>query len=339
MIKNNSMKNLRKIIILLILAFVSMIISISVGSVYISPKEIAAAFLYKIFNIELIKDLNKINIDIIFNIRFSHTILAFFTGASLSITGTIIQSILRNPLASTYNLGVSSGAGLGVSILIVLGINYSQILYIFSAIAFAFITIIIILAISKTIDKYMNNNSIILAGIIISLFVNSIMSFLTYLFPKYSNRIIMWQLGSLSLKNWNLIFIIIFITIIFLIISMHYSNVLDIMTFGDNTAYSIGINTKYMKIFFIIISSFVTSIIVSFVGIIGFIDLAAPHIARKLFSAKHILVIPMSALIGGILLVISDIISRIMIQGSNIPIGIITAVIGAPFFFYVFIKK
>lgn len=149
----------------------------------------------------------------------------------------------------------------------------------------------------------------------------------------------MWQLGSLSLKNWNLILIIIFVTIIFLIISMHYSNVLDIMTFSDNTAYSIGINIKYMKIFFIIISSLITSVIVSFVGIIGFIDLASPHIARKLFSAKHIMVIPMSALIGGILLVISDILSRVLIQGSNIPIGIITAVIGAPFFFYIFIKK
>ena len=333
------MKNARKIIILLILAFISITISISVGSVFISPKEITAAFLYKIFNTEIIKNLNKINTDIIFNIRLSHTILAFFTGASLSVTGTIIQSVLRNPLASAYNLGVSSGAGLGVSILIVLGINYSQVLYMLSGIAFAFITIIIILIISNTIDKYMNNNSIILAGIIISLFVNSIMSFLTYLFPKYSNKIILWQLGSLSLKNWNFIFIIILTTIIFLIISMHYSNVLDIMTFGDNTAYSIGIDIKYMKIFFIMISSLTASILVSFIGIIGFIDLAAPHIARKLFSAKHILVIPMSALIGGILLVISDIISRIMIQGSNISIGIITAVRGPPFFFYVFIKK
>ena len=333
------MKNIKKIIILLILALIFIIISISVGSVFISPKEIAEIFIYKIFSIESIKNISKINTDIVFNIRLSHTILAFFIGASLSITGTIIQSILRNPLASTYNLGVSSGAGLGVSILIVMGIAYSQILYVFFGIAFAFLTIIIILIISKTIDKYMNNNSIILAGIVISLFVNSIMSFLTYLFPKYSNKIILWQLGSLSLKNWNSIFIIIFITIVFLIISMYYSNVLDIMTFGDNTAYSIGIDIKKMKIFFIIISSIVTSILVSFVGIIGFVDLVSPHIARKLFSAKHIMVIPISALIGGILLVISDIISRIIIQGSNVPIGIITAIIGTPFFFYIFIKK
>lgn len=329
---------IKKIAVIVILVFVSIILSICVGSVFVSPKEIFSIFAYKIFNLTLFND-NLINSDIIFNIRFPRSILAFFVGASLSLTGTVIQSILRNPLASTYNLGISSGAGLGSSLLIITGIYFNRYSFIIVSMSFAFITIIFILFISKRIDKYMNNNSIILAGIVISLFLYSLMSFFIYLFPKYSNRIILWQLGSLYLRNWTDIFIIILIALIFLFILMKNASVLDIMTFGDDTSLSLGVNAKKMRIFFIIISSFVTAVLVAFVGIIGFIDLISPHIARKIFGAKHIIVIPISALLGGILLNFSDIFSRIIVQGANIPIGIVTALIGSPFFLYIFIQK
>ena len=250
-----------------------------------------------------------------------------------------MQSILRNPLASVYNLGISSSAGLGASLLIITGINFNQ--YFYSAIStlFAFITIIFILFIAGRIDKYMNNNSIILAGIVISLFLYSLMSFFIYIFPKYSNRIILWQLGNLYLKNLIDIFITILIAIIFLLVLIRYSTVLDIMTFGDETSLSLGVNAKKMRIFFIIVSSFITAVLVSFVGIIGFVDLVSPHIVRKIFGAKHIIVVPMSALFGGILLNVADIFSRIIVQGANIPIGIVTALIGAPFFLYIFINN
>lgn len=328
---------IKKILIIIILVFISIILSICIGNVFISPKEIISIFIYKIFSLNLID--NKINADIIFNIRLPRSILAFFVGASLSLTGIVMQSILRNPLASVYNLGISSGAGLGASLLIITGINFNQ--YFISAVStlFAFITIIFILFIAGRIDKYMNNNSIILAGIVISLFLYSLMSFFIYIFPKYSNRIILWQLGNLYLKNFLDILIIILITIIFLIVLMKYSAVLDIMTFGDTASLSLGVNAKKMRIFFIIVSSFITAILVSFVGIIGFVDLVSPHIVRKIFGAKHIVAIPMSALFGGMLLNIADIFSRIMVQGANIPIGIVTALIGAPFFLYIFLNN
>lgn len=204
---------------------------------------------------------------------------------------------------------------------------------------FASITILFILFISNRIDKYMSNNSIILAGIVISLFLSSVMSFLSYMFPKYSNQIILWQLGSLFVRNKLDIFIIILMTLISLLLLMKYSSVLDIMTFGDETSLSLGINVKNMRIFFILISSFITAVLVAFTGIIGFIDLVSPHVTRKIFGAKHIVVLPMSALMGALILNVSDIFSRIIVQGANIPIGIVTAVIGAPFFLYVFISS
>lgn len=327
---------IKKIIIIFIFVFLSIILSVCIGSVFISPKEIISILFYKIFSPNLIE--GKINADIIFNIRLPRSILAFFVGASLSLTGVVMQSILRNPLASAYNLGISSGAGLGAALLIITGIYFNQYVFVAVSTIFAFITIIFILFISNRIDKYMNNNSIILAGIVISLFLYSLMSFFIYIFPKYANQIILWQLGNLYLKNFVNIFIIIFMTLIFLFILMKYSTILDIMTFGDDTSLSLGVDAKKMRIFFIIISSFITAILVSFVGIIGFIDLVSPHIARKMFGAKHIIVLPMSALLGGILLNISDIFSRIMVSGANIPIGIVSALIGAPFFLYIFIR-
>ena len=278
------------------------------------------------------------NTDIIFSIRVPHAVLSFFVGASLSMTGVVIQSILRNPLASTYNLGISSGAGIGAALVIITGMYFNQYLFIIVSMAFAFISILFILFISERIDKYLNNNSIILAGIVISLFLNSVMSFLAYIFPKYSNQIILWQLGTLYVRNILDIFIIILLTLISLLVLIKYSSVLDIMTFGDDTSLSLGVDAKKMRIFFILISSFITAVLVAFTGIIGFIDLVSPHIARKIFGAKHIIVLPMSALLGGILLNFSDIFSRIIVQGSNIPIGIVTAVIGAPFFLYIFIN-
>lgn len=325
---------IKKMVIIFILVLILVVLSVCIGNVFISPKEIISIFIYKIFSPNLIY--SKINADIIFNIRLPRSILAFFVGASLSLTGVVIQSILRNPLASVYNLGISSGAGLGASLLIITGMNFNR--YMFTAMStfFAFITIIFILFISNKIDKYMNNHSIILAGIVISLFLYSLMSFFIYMFPKYSNQIILWQLGNLYLKNFVDIFIIILISIIFLLVLMKHSAILDIMTFGDTTSLSLGVNAKKMRIFFIIVSSFITAILVSFVGIIGFVDLVSPHIARKIFGAKHIIVLPIAAIFGGILLNISDIFSRIIVQGANIPIGIVTALIGAPFFLYVF---
>ena len=328
---------IKKIVAIIILVFISIIFSICIGNVFISPKEIITIFIYKIFSPNLI--VNKINADIIFNIRLPRSILAFFVGASLSLTGVVMQSTLRNPLASVYNLGISSVAGLGASLLIITGINFNQYFYLAISTLFAFITVIFILFIAGRIDKYMNNNSIILAGIVISLFLYSLMSFFIYIFPKYSNRIILWQLGNLYLKNLIDIFIIILITIIFLLVLIRYSTVLDIMTFGDETSLSLGVNAKKMRIFFIIVSSFITAVLVSFVGIIGFVDLVSPHIVRKIFGAKHIIVVPMSALFGGILLNVADIFSRIIVQGANIPIGIVTALIGAPFFLYIFINN
>ena len=328
---------IKKIIIILILVFISTILSICIGSVFISPKEIGAILLYKILNIEIM-NIDKINADII-GIRLQHAILSLFVGASLSMTGVVIQSILRNPLASAYNLGISSGAGLGAALLIVMQASFNQYFFITTSMIFAFITILFILFISNRIDKYMSNNSIILAGIVISLFLSSVMSFLSYMFPKYSNQIILWQLGSLFVRNKLDILIIIFASLIFLLVLIKYSSVLDIMTFSDETSLSLGVNVKNMRIFFILISSFITAMLVAFTGIIGFVDLVSPHIARKVFGAKHIIVVPMSALMGGLLLNISDIFSRVIVEGSNVPIGIVTAVIGAPFFLYVFISS
>ena len=140
--------------------------------------------------------------------------------------------------------------GFGVSLMIISGIYFNYYFFIISSILFGFITILFILFISKRIDKNMNSNSIILAGVVISLFFSSIMSFFAYAFPKYSNQIIFWQLGNLFVRNYFDIFIIILLTIIFLIVLVKNANILDIMTFGDKESMLLGVNPKKARILF-----------------------------------------------------------------------------------------
>ncbi len=178
---------IKKIIIILLLVIVSAVLSICIGSVFIHPKEVFAILLYKFFNIEII-NIDKINADII-GIRFKHSILSLFVGASLSITGVVIQSILRNPLASAYNLGISSGAGLGAALLIIIQISFNQYLFIGVSMLFAFITILFILFISNKIDKYMSNNSII----IISKFCDEFFIIYVSKIFKSNNTLAAWK--------------------------------------------------------------------------------------------------------------------------------------------------
>ena len=262
---------IKKIIIIFILLILSIITSICIGSVFISPKEVVSIILYKLFNFGFVDNINKINI--VFNIRLPHIILSLFVGASLSMTGIVMQSILKNSLASVYNLGISSGAGFGVSLIIISGIYFNYYFFIISSILFGFISILFILFISRKIDKDISSNSIILAGVVISLFFSSIMSFFAYAFPKYSNQIIFWQLGNLFVRNYFDIFIIILLTIIFLIVLIKNANILDIMTFGDKETFLLGVNPKKARILFVLLSSLITGVLVAFVGVIGFVDL------------------------------------------------------------------
>lgn len=333
------MKNISKIILCLILSSIIFILAMGIGSVFIPPIQTINILLYKVFNFNFI-EINETFLSILWKIRFPRVLLAFICGAGLSLSGAIIQSVLKNSLASSYTLGVSSGSALGASFCMLFKI---YIFGIFSIQIFGFIfgiiTVFIAISIATKIDTTMQNNAIILTGMAFSLFTNAILSIIMTFAKEDLQNLIFWQMGSFSMKN-NIYLLVLYPTvlIIFILVFIKYRE-MDILTFGDEQATISGVDIKKIKLFLLSMASLLTGFIVSIVGIIGFIDLFTPHITRKIFGASHKYVLFMSLILGGTFMVLCDLVARTIVSPIELPVGAITSAIGAPFFIYLYFDK
>ena len=173
---------------------------------------------------------------------------------------------------------------------------------------------------------------------VISLFVSAMLTLLSSLFPDHSQQIYFWMMGSFSSRNWSHVAILVPVCVIITIIICLFSKELDIMTFGDDQAMTMGVETSRKKILLIILTALLTGVSVAFTGTIGFIDLVAPHAVRRIFGAKHRVLLPMSFIYGGAFMSVMDLIARTIISPREIPVGAVTALIGAPFFLIIFLK-
>ena len=185
----------------------------------------------------------------------------------------------------------------------------------------------------------MSNNTIILAGMVFSLFVNALLTTLTAMFSEDLKRIALWQMGSFAMKGWTYVGLIIPFCLVGMIGTLMYTKEMDILTFGEEQAQSVGVDTSRVKTKLFIFSAVLTGGAVSLSGTIGFVDLIAPHVVRKIFGSNHKYVIPMSFVFGGCLMVVTDLIARSVFAPTELPVGAVTALIGAPFFAYVYFKK
>ena len=333
---------MKKYILSTIICIFVLILCINLGSVKISLPDSLYITLNKLFGKTLPDSISKMTVSIFWNIRVPRALVAFLVGGALAVSGAVMQSLLQNPLASSYTMGVSSGASLGASIIIVSGISsfaLRSFLLPLAGFLFAFITVLFVIIFSSRIDKNLHSYTIILMGMVISLFVSAVLTLMASLFHEYAGQIYYWMMGSFSSRNWTHVSILTPTCILITFIIWLNSRELDIMTFGDDQAMSIGVNTKGRKIFLIVITALLTGVSVSFTGTIGFIDLVTPHAVRKIFGAKHKAVIPMSFLYGGAFMSIADLISRTILSPREIPVGAVTALLGAPFFVLIFFKK
>lgn len=341
-IKDENNRTKSKLLFSLITGFVICIIGIAIGSVMVPIDEILNIISNKIFGMKLQKNIDLITAAIVWNIRIPRVIMAFVVGFSISISGAIMQSTLKNPLASSYTLGISSGAGLGVMIVIVTGLTI-PFLGLFTlpivGLISGFATVFLAIGFASRIDKNMENNTIILTGMIFSLFANALLTIFLSFAKDDALNLIMWQLGSFSQKDWSYVGILTPISIILTLITMLYTKELDILTFGEEHAKASGVDTVKVKWILLVLSSALAGCSVSLVGTVGFIDLVAPHVVRKIFGANHRIVIPLSGLFGGGFMVIADLLARTIISPSEIPVGAVTALIGAPFFGYLFFLR
>lgn len=325
--------------ILLAAALLALLLGVGVGSVYVPPTDILAILAGRLFELPLPEHIPASYSIMVLDMRLPRVLLAFLTGAALAAGGGVMQSVLQNPLASPFGLGVSSGAGLGAALVIVLGLasaGLGTFLLPSVSLCFAFGTVFLVLFVSARLDRGMSNVTIVLVGMVVSLFCNAVMTLLATASPAYAQRIQLWTLGSFSMREWSAVWALLLVTTLAVVYFMCYARELDVMTFGEEQAMAMGVDLRKVKGRLMAAVAVLVGVAVAFVGIIGFVDLIIPHIARRLFGASHRRVLPASVLLGGTFLVLCDLAARTLTPPHEIPIGSITALLGAPFFLYLF---
>ncbi len=277
---------------------------------------------------------------IVWMLRFPRTLLAFLVGGTLSICGGVYQAIFKNPMADPYVLGISSGAAFGATIGMVFNISgtfFGQNMISILAFVFATLTVFFVYNIAK-VGRSAHITSLLLSGTAVSQFLTAIISFLMLIYTTDMKKIYSWTLGSFSAKSWDHVAVVIPYIIIGSVIIFTYCRDLDIIMLGDDTAIRYGVNTEKTKKMLFLITALTMSACVSVSGIIGFVGLISPHIVRLFTGPKHKQLLPLSFLFGGVVMSVCDTIAR-SVLGSEIPVGIVTAIIGAPFFIYLLRAK
>ncbi|MEL4023960.1 iron ABC transporter permease [Lysinibacillus endophyticus] len=287
-------------------------------------------------------DTNESLYNILWTIRMPRVLLAGLVGASLAIAGAAFQGLLKNPLADPYTLGVSSGASVGAVATIFFSISIPFIsnftLPIIGMVG-ALLTMVIVLTFSRLIDRSMKMETLILTGVIFSSFLGSCISLMIALTGDQLREIMSWLLGSVSMRGWPFVKMIVPFVAIGSILLWLYRRELNAMMYGDERAMALGVNVKRSKYAILIGGSMLTGAAVAVSGTIGFVGLVVPHMTRMMWGTNHRHLLPLSFLNGASLLIICDLVSRTIIAPAEIPIGVITAFIGAPVFSYIFYKQ
>jgi len=321
----------------LILLAMTLILSVAVGAVYISPPSILRIMLSTLsFQVDpgLVPETLA---TIVLQLRLPHTILIAIAGAALAASGAGYQGLFQNPLADPYLIGVASGAGLGA--VLAMSFHWPGNLLGFSSIpAAAFvgsaITVIIVYRLARF-GNTLSMTNLILAGVAVGSFASALTSFIMLYSEGEVRRAIAWLLGGSTLSGWApVVASLPYITIsLGILISSGYA--LNVLQFGDEQAQQLGLPVERVKILIILAASLATATAVSFTGVIGFVGLIVPHMIRILWGPDYRNLIPLSILAGATTLLIADLLARTLIAPQEIPVGVITALAGAPFFLWI----
>jgi len=319
----------------------SVVILVSTGMGYI---KIPVAAVVKIIltqissQLSLIEGLDNLFPVVVIDVRLPRILSAAIVGGGLAISGVVFQGILLNPLADPYTLGVSAGAAFGASLALLLNIG---LLGSYSVPLFAFVgavgTLLFVIYLSSS-SGGVSSNNLILSGIIVAAILSAGISFLKYIADEQVAVIIFWLMGSFASKTWMDVSLTLLLVGIGFCVFIFYARDLNLMSLGNRTASSLGVDTRKVTIVLLITASLVAAICVSVSGIIGFVGLLVPHMMRLITGPDNRRLVPVSLLAGAILLLVADTITRAVLP-SEIPIGVLTALIGGPFFCYIFRKQ
>jgi len=280
--------------------------------------------------------------NIFWKIRLPRVLLAGLVGASLSIAGAAFQGLLKNPLADPYTLGVSSGASVGAVMTIFFNISIPVVglyaLPTFSMVG-AIITMVVVMSFARIVDRSLKMETLILTGVIFSSFLGSLISLMIALSGEELRQVIGWLLGSVSMRGWPYVQMIIPFVIVGSLMIWTQRRELNVLLYGEERAKHLGVNVKRSKYLILAGGSMLTGAAVAVSGTIGFVGLVVPHMTRMIWGSDHRHLLPLSFLNGATLLIICDLVARTIILPRELPIGVITAFIGAPVFSYIFYKQ
>lgn len=313
------------------------------SSVTVPVPTILHIIMDKTFNIGWLDEVAKNEEMIIWNIRLPRVLLAFCIGASLALAGAAFQGLLRNPLADPYTIGVSSGASLGAVLVLffqvtIVGLGSFTLPVV--AILFGLLSLLIVFGLVRLSSKSLAIETIILAGIIVSAFIGSLVSLIISLSDRESmTQIIYWLYGSVGMRGWSHVQLILPFMIIGSFILFYHYRELNALALGEDAADHIGVDVKKGKTLILIGASLLTGAAVAVSGSIGFVGLVIPHLVRLITGPNHRHVLPLSLLVGGAFLILADLMARTIIAPKELPIGVITALIGAPVFALLLIRE
>lgn len=317
-----------------------MVYAVTLGSVYIEPELILRSILEWIkYGMDGVTCDDSIRF-IIFEVRLPRIILAVLTGSLLSMAGAVYQAIFQNPMADPYVIGISSGAAFGATIAIIflppmmlLGNSIVSLAAFLSAI----LTSILVYFISKT-KRGVDTFSLLLTGVVISTVLSSFISLMMLAHQDEAMKIMTWTMGSFNAKSWNHVLTILIPTVIGIFFTIYHGKDLNVLVMGEEEAMTMGLDTKRLKRNMLLICALLTSIAVSVSGIIGFVGLIVPHFIRLIFGSEHKFLLKASFVFGAIFMLLSDTIARSLIDGFEVPVGIITSLIGGPLFLILLVR-
>lgn len=285
----------------------------------------------KLSNFSAVLDPDSVEHIAFFRMRMPAALMAVGVGMSLGLAGAVMQTILNNPLASPFTLGVSSAASLGAAIVFVMAVP--MVFVTGGALLLALLSVLVIFAVGKYIE--MSNSSLVLAGIALNFLFDAFLSLIQYRASEESlSYIVFWTMGGLTRASYPQAWILLSTFVVVFAVLLRNAWNLTALKFGEARAEALGVNVGRVKILSLILASILTALAVSFCGKIGFIGLAAPHLARRLVSEDQRFYLTSSAILGAMILLVSSILSKLIVPGVVVPIGIISSIIGIPFLVY-----
>ncbi|MEC5341330.1 iron chelate uptake ABC transporter family permease subunit [Brenneria populi] len=322
-----------------LILFAAVLMGIAIGETSIKPAVVIQVIINKLCSAGYALD--PIDEGIIWNYRLPRALVAGACGAGLATCGVILQSLLRNPLADPYLLGISAGASTGVVLVALFGLGAGVLTLSGGAFAGAICAFILVTLLARAGGASAPATQIILAGIAGSQLFNALTAFLITksASSEQARGIMFWMLGSLSGVRWSAVWLAVPMALLGLLVCLWHRRALDAFSFGVDSAAGLGIPVRRIQLLLISCAALVTAIMVSIVGSIGFVGLVIPHAVRLLAGTRHARLLPFSALCGALFLIAADILSRTLIAGQVIPVGVITALVGAPVFALILLDR